>query len=80
MRKVLNVGNGVLVRDGDLIKGAVIPAGFPGAIAFRDHVDRRGPIVFLEAADSCIQHILEFCFCDLQFLWIQFGSDGWAFC
>lgn len=46
MLKVLNVGDGGLVRDGDLTKGAVIPAGSPRAIVFEDHVEGRGPTVF----------------------------------
>lgn len=80
-RKILEVGEGVTVRNSGHVKAAVVAAGAPRTIWFRNHVERRRPWTGGPANDTSFFKLGEFCFGCLETVGIKtagLGENRWA--
>lgn len=64
--EILNVWDGVPIRDGDSIEGPVIPTWTPRTVLLRDHMKRARPVALGRTANSHFHHKMKFPFGGLQ--------------
>ena len=77
----MDVGHGVLVRNGDVIQSPVVATGPPTPIPLGDHVQGAGPGGFRPTDDTCVLHLLKLGPGDGKLVKVQpagLGKDGLA--
>ena len=83
-RKIMEVGDWVLVWNGGVVQCAVVTTRAPvTGLRFGNHVEGRRPRAVGRSHDAKVQHVLEFVFGNFEAVgWKSAGSGGggWATC